>query len=394
MFKRDLKLFLKCLVSAAVLLLMLAAIFIGAAGALIAASEPSDELLRVAVVDNEDSVLSRILINTITNTDYLSQLITAVKTDEESAMRALENGNCAAVFILPEGFIDDIYRGVETHGRVYLSSGLSAQSQIVESAVRFGERLLASGQLGVFSGERILRERGITGEEYSSYVTKANTRLLAEALAANDRYFILETLSYDGTGMTSESYYLLCWLLMLLFMLSLFFVPLFRQDCTQSMLARLRSCGVGGLRFMGGKLTLMLMLRVLIILAAVTALSFGFNQTLNTVMLIPSSLLCAAYITLLCACLVMCFGDGITVTVIISIGGMFLCGGLVPRQLLPDTLLMFGEFTPLGAAKALLSPIFGAAWSPIGMVCAVGYSLIAILLISKYLRIGGNAHGR
>ncbi len=387
MFRRDLKLFFKCLIGGGVLLIILAAVCFGAAAAVMSASEPSDELICVAVVDNEDSVMSRILINTIMNTDYLSTLLTAEKTDRESAERGLESGKYAAVFILPEGFLSDIYRGRESHGTAYLSSALSAQAGIIESAIRFGEHLLLSGQSAVFAGERLLSAHGISGDEYSYYTTHLNARLLAEAFAANERYFVTEAIDYAGTGMTSEGHYALCWTVFLLFMASLFFIPLFCKDCTKAVLARLRSLGVSGVRFMWTKLLFMFILRFVLIMAAgiiLTRLEVGI--VLNIPVFIISAILCSAFVSILGACLSMCFSDAISANVITALGGIFLCGGLVPLQLLPDALTHIGALTPYGAAKSLMAPIFGVAFEPADALCAVIYTVAALLLISWKLK--------
>lgn len=389
MFKRDLKLFFKCLVSGSVLLIILTVICLGAA-AVMSAADTSDKLITVAVVDNEDSVLSRILINTIMNTDYLSRLLNAEKADETTAMRMLANKEAAAVFILPDGFLDDIYAGRESYGKVYLSSALAAQADIVHSAINFGEKLLISGQNGVFAAANVLRENRITGDSYSTYMTHVNTRILAEALAANDRYFTVETVDC-GTHMTSEGHYMLCWTVFFLIMISLFFVPLFLTDRTHALLARLTSLGVTDVQFMTAKLFLMFAARLIIILSLVP---FGIVQASTSAQII-GILLCSAFLTLICACLSMCIRDPISAMLITAVSGIFLSGGLIPPRLLPSIFAHLASFTPYGAAKSLLAPVFNVSPDLTGTICALLYSALAMLLISRNLRavrIGGGAN--
>ncbi len=350
-------------------------------------ADSSDKLITVAVVDNEDSVLSRILINAIMNTDYLSRLLIAEKTDEENAMRMLADKEAAAVFILPDGFLDDIYSGRESYGKVYLSSALSAQADIVRSAIHFGEKLLISGQNGVFAAANVLQEHRITGDSYSTYMTRVNTRILAEALAANDRYFTVETIDC-GTATTTDGHYILCWTVFFLIMISLFFVPLFLTDRTHALLARLTALGVTNVQFMATKLFLMFAVRLIIIFSLVP---FGVVQATTPGQII-CILLCAAFLTLISACLSMCVRDPISAVFVTATSGIFLSGGLIPPRLLPGIFVRLASFTPYGAAKALLAPAFHEPLDRAGIICALLYAAFAVLLISRNLkavRIGG-----
>ena len=383
MFKRDLKLFVKCLAAAAVMTMILALVCTLAAGAMILESD-SSSTINVAVVDNEDSAVSRILINAVAKTDYLSGLLTAKSMSEDAAMESLSCGDSAAAIILYDGFIDDIMDGSSAGGRVYLSERAAAQGEIIGSSVKFGEYLLAAGQYGVFAGSRLLREHGVDDETRLGYVARMNTRLLSEALAANDKYFTFEELDFDGTGLTTADYYITCALTLLLFLSVLFFIPLLTRDCTREMLTRLRVYGIDSVRFMAGKLFLLFAMRIVLLAASLAVLGMAAGYAVDASAAIYA-LACCAYITLVSSCLTMCFGDGITPNVICAMLGMFLCGGLVPRQLLPDIASALGDITPFGAARSLLAPIFGAPINTISIVFALIYAAAAVYLIRARL---------
>ena len=67
--------------------------------------------VEIALIDYEDSVISRILIGMVMGSDYLSDVLSVKSMDEADAMDSLSRGDCAAVIILPEGFLDNIFYG-------------------------------------------------------------------------------------------------------------------------------------------------------------------------------------------------------------------------------------------------------------------------------------------
>ena len=77
-----------------------------------------------------------------------------------------------------------------------------------------------------------------------------------------------------------------------------------------------------------------------------------------------------------------------------SLGGLLLCGGLIPRQLLPDALLRLGTLTPFGAVQNLLLPIFGGEMDVFSLLAAAIYTALLLWLVKRRLlriRIGGDA---
>ncbi len=384
MFRRDLRLFLKCLASASLFFLLLAAALAVLAGAMITGVEEVYTPIKVAVVDNEDSVYSRILINTVKGIDYVENLLTVKRMDADDAEAAMKSGECLAVIVLPEGFIDAILAGEESRGTIYISPALGAHSEIVKAVARFGERILVAGQYGTFSGLDLIRMNGLSREVRHKYLDTVNINLLNEAISANKHYFDVEITAYWDTGMSTESYYGMCWLIMLLFLISVFFIPLFTTDMNRPFLNRLCSYNVGYGRFYGGKILLLFIFRALIVLALLTLVgTLGYVSL--TLLSFLWALMSVAFVSLVGAAATVCFGDGITGNVILAVGGMFFCGGLVPRQMLPEALLRIGDLTPYGSAKAMLSPALGGNVDATALAFAAAYCLLAVLLLRRKL---------
>ena len=363
-----------------------------AAFALMKTADNETDTAKVALVTHEGRA-GGFLITAVENA-YLSSLMETTEfKDEQAALESVKNGESVAAIVLPEGFIDNLSHGIKCEGKIYLSNRARTQSKTIRSIVNFGERLMMAGQYGVFAGEQLIVENGYPRDVRLNFNDSAYNDLLNEALNFNSKYFTFETVDYHGTGMPTESYFILCWLLLLMFLLSLFFIPLFLADCNQGMLNRLYAYGVGPVRFMRGKLALMVITRAVIIAAAILLLKLLAS---NEIIVIPLEMnainiilvvLGIAFVTLIGAALTMCFGDGITSNVLSGLLGMFLCGGIVPRPMLPDAVLTIGRLTPFGAAKALFEPLFGAEPDVAALASAVVYAVIAVLLIKRKLEL-------
>ena len=66
--------------------------------------------------------------------------------------------------------------------------------------------------------------------------------------------------------------------------------------------------------------------------------------------------------------------------------GLFLCGGLVPRQMLGRWLLLVGDLTPLGAARGLLAPLLGGSLSGTVLISALAWLVVCPGIVLLRLR--------
>ena len=126
MLKRDIRLFLRCLLPATTLTAVFAAVCAVAALAAINNAKDVYTPVKAAVVDREDSVFNRMLIRTVAKTDYMAELLEITYCDMDEAMEGMESGDLSAVIVLPEGAFEGITSGIPTKGEIYLSSSVAA----------------------------------------------------------------------------------------------------------------------------------------------------------------------------------------------------------------------------------------------------------------------------
>ncbi len=372
MWRRDLRLFLRCVMSASVFLLVISAAAALAALAFARGGELAKPV-RAAVVDNENTLASRMLVHAVGDSELLSGLFEMTSLDADEAASALDSGEISALIILPQGFVGDVLAGNQSRGRVIISDALASQRLVVEKLADAGELLLLAGQNGVFAGGELLAASGADADELRAYYSAANAALLREAMSADGRYFDVEALDYTDTGLSKQAFFSLCWLTVISSLVSVFLIPLYKTDLTAPTVRRIASLGVTGPRFWLPKLVLPTLFRAALIAAALPVL--GAPLSLASV---ASVLTSSAFASLTGAALAS-LGGGVSPSFAAAVGGLLLCGGIVPRQLLPGIVTAIGDLSPFGVSYSLLAPAFGGSPSLTSLVFAALYALFSLL---------------
>ena len=174
MLQRDLKLFKRGLIPALLLTVLLAAALALAGFSVLRGASAGSAPVQVAVVDEEGGLVSRFCINLVSSQSYIASLMDVDRVSRKKALAGLEDGSYAAVIILPEGYTDQIMYGWEGEGEIILSNGAAASAEIVASVADLGERLLAAGQYGVFAGEEVVREAGLSDGVHGDFLDRSN----------------------------------------------------------------------------------------------------------------------------------------------------------------------------------------------------------------------------
>ena len=366
MLKRDLHLFIRGLVPAVLLTLLLIVACALAGISAYKGSDRSSAPVKVALVDKEDSVLSRISITMVTGQDYVSSLMNLEVVDEPSAMKGLSSGKFSAAVILPDNYMECIMQGKNCAGKIYISDAVKSEGEVIRAIADFGERLLTAGQYGVFAGEQIAYNSG--AETYNSFIENSNTGLINFVIDAYNSVFTFEVLNYSDTGVSLEYYYAACWLTLLFFVCGLFFPDLYTADCRGSIYARLRTARIGSMDFLAGKLLYPALFRLLISMPLLI---------ITGVKALPYLIIAAVSVSIITGCISVAMSrrGGWTVMILgLSSAFLFMAGGMIPRTMLPEILPKISSFTPFGAIQSMF-------------ICALGgnFEIKSAILICIYV---------
>lgn len=392
MLKRDMRLFLRGFGPAVILtcLLAVACVFSGIAAK--SGAERHTEPVDVAFIDHEDSMLSRISISMVTDQSYVASLMNLNQVDDtEDALKDMAEGKYGAVVELPDGYMEKIMHGEKCHGKIYISDALGNEKDLIKAVADLGSRILTAGQLGVFAGERVIKEQGLPDEVYDEFINGSNSGLITFALDAYDTIFSFEVLPYGDTGISIVLYYTLCWFILVLFIVGLFFPDLYIYDCKGSIYSRLKTYGVNRVQFMTGKILYPAIYRVMIVILSILIsqrLLPDFFEGLSMGKVIGIFSLISLFISFITGNLAVALSKkgGWAVAILsASAVSIFMAGGLVPRTMLPELLPRIAIYTPFGAALAIAAKAFGGSLS--GFVAADMAMPQAVIVCLIYLAV-------
>ncbi len=399
MLRRDGILFRRGVIPALVLSLLLAAVITAAGFSVLKSAAEGSARAEVVLVDCEDSLYSRIAISTVEAQSYVDSLLHIEAADtEEEALALLNEGKCAAIVILPEGYLDDISVGREAKGRIILSDAAAASAEVVGSVALFGERLLAAGQYGVFAGQELIWSHGLSADFEKNFLLKSNTGLMDAALSLYDDAVDVEITAYDGTSLSITAYYAAAWTVLFFMLCGLFFMALYLTDNQAAMLTRLYALGVRPSGFFLGKWLWPLLFRVLFFAALLAGLG-RFVPLHFSLLSVLAAMLGLAFMSIFVSSVAVLTADrsaAFGLVTALSAAGLFLAGGIVPRSMLSRTLTGLGRFSPSGLAAAFFAPLFGgkADWLCMGLAALLAGGLYLWTLRALALRpvmTGGNA---
>ncbi len=388
MLRRDLRLFGRGVIPALVLTLVLTLGCALSAYAISRSEEGQAERIRFALVDQEDSLLSRVAIHVVQELPGIQVSLEIDKTDEAAARRGIANGEYVGAMILPDGFTDEVLH-LKSFSVVLLLSEKAAQAaDMVAEIAKLGQTLITTGQYAILAGEDQMFAGQISGDVYNAYNDRMNEVLLDQAVSLENICAQIEIVPYAGTGLSAVSWYALLWLTLLLAFTGLFFSALYTTDLKKPVLMRLYASGIRPFSFLSGKLLYPFLFRLLLLAGALPLLhaAMPLSVTFGSAALAFLGLI---FLTLMTSCAaVLLSKNGAWTFVILALGaaGLLLSGGLIPRSMLPEVITTIGDLTPFGAAAALFAPLFGGRPGILPLISAVLYAVLLPLLALRRLQ--------
>ncbi len=353
-----------------------------------AVREENEAPVAIALVDEDGSLASHIVLNYVSNQKDVASLATIQKTDAAEALAGVEEGKFSGAVILPKDYLNAIMGGDFTRGKVLLSDGTMIDASLVRRAASIGEGLIQMGQYGVFAGASAVLGDAEARKIYDAYLLKINDTLFYEASTAANRYVTEQETAYVSSSLPLAQHTVLLMLLSLASLSTLFFYRAQSTDLSPALAARLRASGVTTAAFVLPKILYTLFFRIFLCGVALLALSrlFTFSLTPTALLLFGVALvLSSALDTLLSLCLA---GNrfGILTLSLFLLVQMFFAGGLIPLHYLAAPIRAVGRFLPLGLSLGLASPIFEATPSPLSLAWLALWVLPMCLLAHRRLR--------
>ena len=389
MLRRDLRLFGRGVIPALVLTLILALGSALSAYAIVRSEESGQEPIRFALVDLEDSLLSRVAVHVVMQLPGIQVSLDVDKTDEKTARDGVANGEYVGALILPDGFTDKVLHLQDFSIVLLLSEKAAQASDLVAEIAKLGQTLITTGQYAILAGENEMIAAKVSDADYNRYNDRMNDVLLEHATSLETICTKIETVPYAGTGLSALSWYALLWMTLLLSLTGLFFTTLYTADLKKPVLMRLYASGIRPVSFAAGKYLWPFLFRLLLLSGILAALGAFMPLSIRfvPVLLAFFGLVFLTLMTSSAALLLSKNGAWIFVILTLGAAGLLLSGGLIPSSMLPEFVTAIGDLTPFGAAASLFAPLFGGRPGIPSLLAAAVYAVLLPLLTFRHLQM-------
>lgn len=343
----------------------------------------------IIVVDNDDSLGSRMAISSLDSEDYISKLVKVEKMSMDEGIKHLEGEEAAALIVVPQGFSSSIYVGENKPLKVLFDSKKGVSAELTKSFFESAGELVAAGQSGIYTVYHFLMQTGIGHDNALQRTQKAMEDLTFASMGRNE-IFKQEVVA-DTPPINPIQYYFVGIGVMFIMFSVMIGVRIITQDYENGLISRIQISSVKDFEYMFSKLISIIVIGILECISIFTPIILIFKDEFFQINL---SVLIVVFALIfgtagLCATITV-LSKRSSVSVLISIIVIFifsLIGGCIfPITLMSDWLKLVSQFSVSNwAIKGITLAMTGGDVSLISntivliMLFGVGSFLLAIV---------------
>ena len=391
--KKTIRMFPRMLLQAILLMILIGAIAF--CGVKSMGQEPLAVHVDIGVVVREDNRMTRMALNYVENMESVSQLCRFLQVPEEKGLEMLEEGELAALVVLPEQLVEGIMNGQNPSVDVVFPENARLEAMLFRELTESGAGLLRVAQAEIYGAVDTAREYGLT-EQLSVMETDIDSYNLAFAL---DRLAMFDEEEVSATGrMSVLQYYVASGVILFLLLLGMAAYPVMQRE-PAAFRSQLMRQGVGALwqffcRWFCGFVCIGLLAFVIWIVfqivgflapemkdQAASALVSGRTHAAVGVR-VGVILLIIVTVTTLIYMIYSLAGSrtaGILLIFLCSVLLVYLSGGFVPSVLMPQAVQTVGEVLPTSyLIRAVGGLMTGYSKGAFGQ-CVVGMCIYTVV---------------
>ena len=377
--------------TAIIMLIALLSVAAGLLGAGLLSQRSPLEPLSIAIVDDDNSLQSRMALSVAMGA-VKNDMLTIQKTTQTRAARMLEAGELNAAFILPKGFIQSVLDGENSPIEAVYNPATPLSSMFIKTAAESALGLLRVSQSGIYTALAYTATHN--PEAYSLVYSRINNRFISLATVHSSSFSMREV---SATGDIPPAAYYIIHAVMFLHLISL---PLLcapmRRACKPAIMQGLRGLGRGGGRVVVswvGAYTICLLPCSLLIAAVwyFAADKIGLPVNVSALACLP---LFAALVAALCCLFALLFKSEVSggaVACLLASVLLFVSGGVVPLSFLPEGLAQLAVVSPQYWACRLLGGALGGGLDTTALCVLLGVLALLLLLCAVCAQLRGRA---
>ena len=313
--------------------------------------------ITIGVALPEEDTIARKAVDMLTSLDSVKSLCDFVYLEEEAGRQQLREGALNALMVVPEDFIKDVITGVNTPIIIIFPDRPGIEEMVFKELTDAGAKTLSVAQAGIYAADGLCIAYGIP-ESVPEAEAVLNRMYLAYALPRAD-YFRDAAVSATG-DVTVVQYYAISAAVLCLLFCGIPLASFCRPD--QKVLRQ----KLAAVRITEPLQVLAKMLAVTVLLLLIAGTGAAVLLTRGAIVFeirLAGALLLAATVTSTVIVAIYSVSGSPTAGVIglfwLTIGMLFLSGGLVPSAFLPDSIRQIGSFMPTSALSEVLKVFAG-----------------------------------
>lgn len=338
--------------------------------------------LRIGYVAEED-MLTRLLVSYVAGMDSLDKWCRFVPVTEQEGREGLQEGELAALLILPENVIDEILSGSNAPATLLLPSKSSGLGIVFEELADTGIRMLSAAQGEIYAVIEQAEGLGLNGEQLLGICDDINAYNM-ELFLKRETWFEKKRISATGNEEVAVYYgsaFMAFWLLLC----GVLFGSYIRHDEQEQLLVWKRLGIAPVIQLAGRIMTTAMLLTVAMLPLAGLWLLPGLREYLMPVFSWQSlaaiflAIICTAAYDMLLYQLCARQQTAVVAAGIFAVLQGYTAGYMIPTALLPRVVQRLAKALPAGRIRQAFSMLFSCDTQQTGDICAGLLLFISIL---------------
>lgn len=343
--------------------------------------KPTSDLLRLGIINYDESSYSNLLLDYFTGSKTFSSLITVVIGDEKEVKEAFHKGELDIYLEIPEDFAQNMMYLEHSPVNVTLNITDTTKAILFENVLKSYEKYIAAVEANAVGLYDIMEEDGMPQQLITDTNRTVSLDLIFTALG-KEAFFTFKPVNQFPVT-TLVVYYISSLLVMALLYSGLYAGFQLLREMKQGTFTRLQTTKTSLFQFLTAKLTIVIIFFTTAVLAAVTILC---RRQLSA-----SGILFCLAITMFCVSIAAFLSSLFRTTQRFVLAGNLLIfyftilgGGIIPIQFLPQDMLVLSKATPYYyIMKGILDINQGMYWKISGIT--IGFLLTSALLLALSL---------
>lgn len=329
--------------------------------------------ITVGVVLPRDDMVAAKALSMLSSMDSVKSICDFVYLEETKGRQQLETGELYALMVAPDGFVQDIMRGINTPVTVIFPRNPGMEALIFKELTDAGARTLSVAQAGIYGADEFCQIHGMV-DSIPQVEAALNSLYMGYALPRED-YFRNYKVSAAG-DVTMIQYYGISAMVLLLLLCGIPAASIVKPE-RQVLQQKLKMIGIGR-----GTIVLARMAAVAFLLLLVLGLTAGILMGMGVLEFRWSLAGLGMLICLAVAAMVVFAYEaagsqiaGVMLVFLASVTMMFLSGGFIPTVFLPQGFVKLSSWMP---STLLIHAMKFFLVEGISVIMVVKLSLLAV----------------